>query len=54
MFNPITDKIDQLIRFAEALAKIEPEERAVFIEAFEKILNPPLELDVKDFMEVRT
>lgn len=54
MFNPITDKIDQLIRFAEALAKLEPEERVVFIEAFDKISNPPLLLDTKDFMEART
>lgn len=40
MFSPVTNEIDRLTRFAEALAKLEPEERMVFVEALDRIIHP--------------
>lgn len=45
MYSPKVDHIDQLIRFMEALAKLDAGHQKVFIDALKMILHPPILFD---------
>lgn len=49
MYSPKVDHIDQLIHFMEALAKLDTDQRQTFLDALEKIINPPIEFRVERF-----
>lgn len=43
------DHVDQLIRFMEVLAKLDADDRPVFVEALEMIIHPTKIIDVVKF-----